>query len=141
MKKAVGSVSLYLTFHGFIVIITSNEVYVVVFFMSQVIYITNPNKSILNRLKELNSMEYTKLVGMLEGMGYLMADTTFNIDPKEWLVVTVDISEDDCIEVQFKRNFDKIGLTYSEVVKQATDINLYTRNKGDYTRCIVWGVW
>lgn len=86
-------------------------------------------------------MEYTKLVCMLEGMGYLMADLSGYGEPKEWLVVTVDISEDDCIEVQFKRNFEKIGLTFSDVVGQATDINLYSRNKGNNIRVAIWGIW
>lgn len=86
-------------------------------------------------------MEYTKLIGMLEGMGYLMADCNCLSIPGEWLVVTMDISEDDCIEVQFKRNFEKIGLSFFEVMKQATDINIYSRNRGENIRVTVWGLW
>lgn len=86
-------------------------------------------------------MEYTKLVSVLEAMDYDQFMGFGSMEPSEYLIFTVDIDEDDIIEMVGKSFFTKLDLMFPDVMQQVAVMNQQAVKCNVSKRVFVWGKW
>lgn len=86
-------------------------------------------------------MEYTSFASWLESKGYSQILGYGDSVPSDFVAITVNISEDDILEVCGKSLFTKQGLAFSEVIQQSSAMNQQAVRFSDSKRVFVWGIW
>lgn len=83
-------------------------------------------------------MEYSRFANFLELEGWYHADRMGDEVPDDYMVILYT-EEDDIVEIDFRKHFRRLGISYSEVKEQARQLNSNGGENFDPVKCAIWG--